>query len=57
MILGRRERCFYCGIMIRSVFIPALGDHWWRVEDFIEVPEHVELHDCPMHPSKREAAS
>jgi hypothetical protein len=57
VVLGYRQRCYMCGAPIRRVYMPAISDHWRWAEDFDGTPDVIELHDCPMHPSKREAAS
>ncbi len=52
IILGYRVPCYHCGARLRRVFVPALGDRWQFCEDFATVPDSIELHDCPKHPSK-----
>jgi hypothetical protein len=54
VILGYRVACCHCGVRLRKVMIPALGDRWQYCEDFPNVPEYIELHDCPKHPLKTE---
>jgi hypothetical protein len=55
IIIGRRARCYHCGEQIRLILVPTIGDRWQPCEDFVGAPDHIELHDCPRHPSKLQA--